>query len=151
MMAVWMLCFKIWHWSHSCVCYTVYWYTAQITPNWHILQCELNICRAMQRVLLLLSWLYLFYLSQIFFLKDCKANITLSLEAFSDMTCEMKNVSAASRRSQKYLQPIMCSKGRLIRMHKGLVHCPFNLGFFWEFISTYAIWQPLKQQQNINQ
>lgn len=54
-------------------------------------------------------------------------------------------------RSQKYLQPIMCSKGRLIRMHKGLVHCPFNLGFFWEFISTYAIWQPLKQQRNINQ
>lgn len=48
-----------------------------------------------------LSWLYLFYLSQIFF-KDCEASITLSLEALSDMTYEMKNACAASRRRQKY-------------------------------------------------
>lgn len=48
----------------------------------------------MQRVLLLLSCLYLLYLSQIFLKKDFKVSITLSLEAQSDMTYEMKNACA---------------------------------------------------------
>lgn len=48
----------------------------------------------MQRVLLLLSCLYLLYLSQIFFKKDFKVSITLSLEAQSDTTYEMKNACA---------------------------------------------------------